>query len=146
MATPSGESIGELTEAARDLIGKIDQLSAASGDERFVTLARASKRNRQMIVALVAMVVLNLCLGVVAGVALVSTIKNTDQLKAGATTSRQKALCPLYAVFLASDTKEKRAQAPDKVAYDRAFDVIRDGYDALGCKEFKGSAPELGKR
>lgn len=144
MVTPSGESIEELTRAAHELIGKVDQINAASG-ERVDTLARASKMNRRIIEALSAItfVVVVLC-GLMA-FALKSTIDNTNRLDAGATTSRQKALCPLYQVFLDSNTKEARAAAPDKARYDRAYKVIQDGYDALGCSEFKGSAPKLGR-
>jgi hypothetical protein len=56
------------------------------------------------------------------------------------TTQRQKALCPLYQVFLDSKSPEGRAAAPDPLKYDHAFKVIQEGYDALECSDFISQA------
>lgn len=143
MATPDSESIEGLTRAANELIAKVGAINKTSG-ERVEILAKDAKLNRRVTGALVAIVGVLVVIAAIAGIALYSTIQNTNRLDAGVTTSRQKALCPLYEVFLASDTKEAREAAPDKVKYDRAYVVIRSGYEALGCNKFKGDAPELG--
>lgn len=48
--------------------------------------------------------------------------------------TRSKVLCPLYAVFLQSDTPEARARAADPEVYDAALDVIRAGAETLHCE------------
>lgn len=47
--------------------------------------------------------------------------------------TRADVLCPLYDVFLQSDTPQRRAAADDPEAYDAAMGVIRAGADTLHC-------------
>lgn len=49
--------------------------------------------------------------------------------------TRAKVLCPLYEVFAATDTPQRRAATPkDQLpAYKHAMDVIHDGAVTLDC-------------
>lgn len=151
MATPDSERIEELTRAANELIREVDSINKTSGERVDILaqdakrLAKDAKRSKRVTIALSVIVGVLVILAPLVVIALRSTIQITSRLDSASTTSRQKALCPLYEVFLASDTKEARKAAPDPAARDRAFVVIRSGYEALGCKEFKGSVPELGR-
>lgn len=56
-----------------------------------------------------------------------------EAAQADITETRSAVLCPLYAVFLQSDTPQRRAAADDPEAYDAAMGVIRDGAETLRC-------------
>ncbi|MYV58049.1 hypothetical protein [Streptomyces sp. SID3212] len=132
-----------LTTAARVLADKVAELNREAADREAV-LTRQLARQRTIVRLLVGVVACMLALAGAVGVALNGVANNTERLNASATVNRQKALCPLYELLLASNTTASRARAADKAAYDRSFKVIGDGYAALNCAEFKGDSPVLG--
>jgi hypothetical protein len=128
---------------AADLSKKIGEMDKDAA-ERAEVLARQAQSNRRVIRWLVAIVAFLVVLSTLVAVALIGVRSNTHRLDVTATVSRQKALCPLYQVLVDADTAHARERAVDKSAYDRAYNAIHEGYTALNCKEFKGSAPKLG--
>lgn len=151
MTTP--EKADRLTEIAALLPQLIDEVQTLGKDsgEQLVSLADRARSNRRLIVGLAVSVAFDILLSVILlgfGFALhnsndaIDTL--TDRLNTAQTTQRQKALCPLYTLFLAADTPAARAAAKDKAVFDHSFVVVRQGYDALECAQFNGGAPSLG--
>lgn len=136
MTTPPEEpALDDLIRAAMALNRKIETIAEESGTQ-FVSLAKTARRNRMMIWASISGVVLDILLTVVISVFGYQLASITNRLDATQTTQRQRALCPLYGIFLDSKSEQGRAQAPDKAKYDHAFEVIAEGYRVLGCGEF----------
>lgn len=142
MARPPDDRLAELTAAANDLIREIQQINADAG-RQLVTLTQRSKANRAMIYGLAASFALDVILTVVLGVGLAALNRTSDRvsqiaqrLDVAQTVQRQKALCPLYQLFLDSKSPQGRKAAPDPQKYDRAFAVIEDGYRVLECDAF----------
>lgn len=135
-----------LISLAETLIGEVDELSKDSG-KQFVSLAKRARINRLLIVGAIGSVIIELALTAVLAVLGVSMVHNTQRIDAltqrldlAQTVQRQKALCPLYQIFLDSKSPQGRAAAPDPKKYDHAFVVIADGYKVLACDQFiKGS-------
>jgi hypothetical protein len=126
-------------------------MAEASGSQ-FVFLTRRARSNRRMIWAVAASVLLDIALSVVLGISLIQLSGNahrisqlTDRLDTAQTTTRQKTLCPLYGLFLASENPKSRAAYPQgPAAYDKAYQVIKDGYAALSCSDFVVTPPTPG--
>jgi len=144
------EDIAHLAENAEQLLAKVALLTGDTGDS-LVGIAKYGRRNRRMIWAVAISIALDLFLTLLVSGVLIITRDNsqrveqvTSRLDYAQTTQRQKALCPLYEIFISSDTPAARDAAPDKPRYDHSFMVIREGYNALKCSEFKGSSPQLG--
>lgn len=139
-----------MTEESRDLIRAAEALSARldaireGADISTAGLAKEVRRDRRIVRLLVACVASVLVMAPFVGIALHGMYENTDRLDTSVTVNRQKALCPLYEMLLATNTTMARERAESKEDYDRAYKVISDGYAALQCKEFKGDAPTLG--
>ena len=140
---PSQDRLTRLAETAAQLAQEYADLAEANGDQ-FVTLARKARANRRLIWAVAMSVVLDIALSVILAYSLMQVGHLTDRLNVQQTTTRRNSLCPLYTLFKASDTAAARAAAPDKVAYDHAQKVIRDGYDALSCADFVTTPPTTG--
>ena len=137
----------ELITLATTLIAEVDELAGDSG-KQFVSLAKRARTNRILITVTIFSVLIDLALTVVLAIIGTSMQHNTDRidqltqrLDNSQTVQRQKALCPLYQIFLDSKSAAGRAAAPDPKKYDHAFVVIRQGYDALGCDEFISGSP-----
>jgi hypothetical protein len=142
-----GDRKAELASLAAQLIDEVDDLSKNSGTQ-FVTLAKRARVNRMLIVATAGSVLIDLIITVVLTMVGVGWRHNTDRidalaqrLDAAQTTQRQKALCPLYQIFLDSKSPQGRAASPDPKKYDHAFVVIKDGYRALECDQFITGTP-----
>ena len=104
--------------------------------------------NRRLIFFVIAGGALDILLTVVISFALAGMNANTERIDAltqrldtAQTVQRQKALCPLYQIFLDSKSAAGRAAAPDPAKYDHAFVVIADGYKALECDQYITGAP-----
>lgn len=139
---PDQERVDALIRAATELNNQVVQVAQESGTQ-FVSLARAAKMNRMLIwliagagalLTLVTLVMIFLWLGV---------RENTDRIDKVATQTsvvqtvqRQRALCPLYGVFLDSKSEQGRKNAPDPEKYDHAFEVIEEGYRVLECGQY----------
>jgi hypothetical protein len=139
MANPAEE----LAIAARELTAKVASLDLGAADRQIV-LAKQARRNRTMIYWIIGVVAIQLVLAALVGVAIRGETNNTDRLNMSETIGRQKALCPLYQLLIEKNTPKARAAALNKASYDRTYKIINEGYVALNCKEFKGSAPGLG--
>lgn len=135
MTEQDREKLDRLIRTAGELDREIEELADKSGTQ-FTSLAKTARRNRMMIQALGVSLVLDVMLTVVMAVFGVQLTSLTDRLDTTQTTQRQRALCPLYGVFLDSKSDAGRKAAPDPDKYDHAFEVIADGYRVLGCAEF----------
>jgi len=135
MTPQDQEQVEELIQTAESLNHRIEQIAERSGTQ-FVSLARTARRNRVLIWVSITGVVLDICLTVVITVFGIQLTSLTSRLDSTQTAQRQRALCPLYGVFLDNKSAKGRAQAPDPQKYDHAFEVIEQGYRVLGCAEF----------
>lgn len=143
MAIPDSGDVQNLADAARQLTEHVERMDRGA-TERDAVLARQSRTTRRLLWlswAVLAALVGALVVGVVA---LLGVEHTAHRLDVSTTVSRQRALCPLYQVLLNADTPKARDRAADKAGYDRAYAVIHEGYKALDCDQFKGSAPKLG--
>lgn len=145
--TPEPDRINRLTELAIEIIQELESLAEDSGTQ-FVNLARRSRSNRRLITAVIISVILDVTLSVFLTLALIQVRHNehdinalTTRLDISQTVQRQKALCPLYQLFLDSKSATGRAAAPDPVKYDHSFEVIQTGYNALSCSDFITKGP-----
>lgn len=141
------ERQAQMIDLARQLLGEIDELGTKTGDQ-FVSLAKRARTNRILIVATIASVAIDLAITVVLGIIGIGMQHNTDRIDAltqrlndSQTVQRQKALCPLYQIFLDSQSAAGRKAAPDPKKYDHAFVVIRQGYEALQCDQYITGTP-----
>lgn len=139
--------VEELISIGSALITEVNELTKDSGDQ-FVSLAKRARVNRMLILATAASCFVDLVLTVVLTVVGVGMQHNTDRIDSitkrldyAQTVQRQKALCPLYQIFLDSKSPQGRAAAPDPKKYDHAFVVIKQGYDALECSKYITGTP-----
>jgi hypothetical protein len=137
------ERLRALTETAHELIESVQELNRESGNQ-LVGLTQRAKTNRKLIIGLAISLFIDFLLTIPLTFGFVvlndtarATEKNAAQLRYNSTVQRQKALCPLYQVFIDSKSPERRAAAQDPQKYDQAFVVIEDGYKVLKCAEFK---------
>ncbi|MEU6674749.1 hypothetical protein [Streptomyces sp. NPDC046925] len=136
------DRLARLTELAQKLIDEVQELAADSGTQ-IVTLTKRSRTNRRMIWIVIGSVFLDVALTAAMGFGLAQVDQNADRINAlthrldvAQTETRRGAFCPLYEIFLSSRSDAGRKAAEDPEAYDRAFKVIEDGYQALRCPEF----------
>lgn len=145
MTEKKPDRVDRLIQMALELNEGMEELAQDAG-KKYTTLAVASRRNRAMIWGLLAGGVMVAVLAVVLAFSVVGLRSNTDRIDAITTRldttnteQRRRALCPLYQVFLDSESEQGRKAAPDPEKYDHAFDVIRKGYDVLECASFEGN-------
>ena len=132
----------ELIRIASELSHEVAKLTAQhiSITEK---MGKYAKKTRKLIYWLLVSLVLDITLTIVlvlVGHGVQSNTEDigriTDRLNTQVTVQRQKALCPLYTIFLQSKSKQARDASPDPKKYDAAFKVIQEGFDALRCSEF----------
>lgn len=140
--TGDQDRLEELITVGTRLVEEIQAFSRGAGVQ-FTHLASRARTNRRLIRILAFSVVVNLIFTVAVAVGIVLVVHNdhrisglTDRLDTLQTVQRQKALCPLYQLFLDQKSAAGRAAAPDKAAYDHAFVVINSGYQVLGCQQY----------
>lgn len=139
----SPDRAAQLIAMAAELVVEMEQLAKDSG-QQFTSLAKATHRNRVLIWTLMASLFLDVLITIVLGFVGVSTVDNTNRLddvtadlQATQTDQRRRALCPLYGVLAGAESPEgKKRSALSPEEYDHAFEVINEGYDALGCGKF----------
>lgn len=129
-----------LTAVAADLKTEIAKLNTENVDN-VIKLSDYTKRTRRMAWGLVISMALDLVLTLIITNNAIRLDHLTERLNIAQTVNRQKALCPLYQLFLDSKSDVGRQRAPDPVKYDQAFVVILDGYSALHCTEFIQKQP-----
>ncbi len=132
--------INDLVSAASDLKSEISKLNYDSVDT-VTKLSVYVKKTRKMTWGLIISIILDVLLTVLLTSNTIRLDSLTERLDYAQTVNRQKALCPLYQLFLDSKSDVGRAHAPDPVKYDQAFVVIKDGYNALGCSAFIQKQP-----
>jgi hypothetical protein len=142
MTDQEAEKLDRLILSAQELGQEVEQLAAESGVQ-FVSLAKTARRNRIMIWGVVIGGILDVILTVVMVIVGNGMIDNTNRIDALAQETsatqqaqRQRALCPLYGIFLESKSAAGRAAAPDPKKYDHAFEVIEEGYRFLECDQY----------
>lgn len=129
------DRIDQLLISANSLMEEVEELAAGSG-RQFVNLARTAKINRRLIWFTIVGGIVQLFTVVVLAFTVIGVVENTQRLDTQQTTQRQRALCPLYGIFMDSKSPEGRAAAPDKEKYDHAFEVIAEGYAVLECDRY----------
>lgn len=141
------DKLSRLAELAISIVAELEELMEDSGNQ-FVNLAKRAQKNRQLIVVTIASLVLDVMLSVFLALAVIQIGDNTrnistltNGLSTSQTVQRQKALCPLYQLFLDSESDAGRKAASDPLKYDHAFVVIREGYDVLECDSFIKKTP-----
>jgi len=141
------ERLVELVGLASTLISEIESLASDSG-KQFVSLAQRARTNRMLILATIFSVLIDFGLTIVLAIIGTGMQHNTDRidqltqrLDQAQTVQRQKALCPLYQIFLDSKSAAGRKAAPDPKKYDHAFVVIKNGYEALECERYITATP-----
>lgn len=131
------ERLAQVATLAKALANELETLGVDTGGQ-IVALSRTARTNRRLIWMTVGGFALDIALTVAVAVGAIQVGSLTHRLDVAQTTQRQKALCPLYQVFLDSESPAGRKAAPDPVQYDHAFKVIRDGYEVLECKTYIG--------
>lgn len=133
-----------LQKAATDLRDAVRALQATVQEANNVrseldTLLESSSTNRKLIRIVAVAAVVNLVIIVtiiVIGFNLNAVIQRQQNIMQ---VQRDSALCPLYGILLEGNTPEAREawirNGRDVVYRDKAFRVIRQSYEALGCKQ-----------
>lgn len=143
---PAPDRLAQLAELASGLMGEVEELTEASGNQ-FVSLAersavnlRLTQRVRRFARWLAVSVAVDIALSGALAYSLAQVSDNThkvneltQRLNISQTVTRQDTLCPLYTLLLAGDTAANRAKTPDKAAFDHSYTVITAGYKALDC-------------
>lgn len=139
---PHSRQLQALTNAALELVDSVEQLNRESGSQ-IVGLTKRQATSRKIIIWLIVSLVVDLFLTVALAVGYVYLDRTAhqaeataSQLKYNSTVQRQKALCPLYQLFLDSKSPEGRKRSLDPEKYDQAFVTIEEGYKVLKCSEF----------
>jgi len=149
--TQNDDEIAGLVNAAHELTEKVRSINTQTTDA-IVELGIVSRRHRRMLIAIAGGMLATLVLAVLTALALLG-VNNTShrldevthRLDVAQTEGRQKALCPLYTLFLGAKNPRSRALDPDgPAAYDAKFKIIEQGYEGLKCREFDGDGPKLG--
>lgn len=111
-----------------------DQASLSDKQIKHVgALAKYSRKTRKISYALFVSILIDVLLTVALTVIGFQVSGNTDDIQRSQTTTRQRVLCPLYTIFIQSQSEKGRKAAPDPKKYDEAFRVIREGYRTLNC-------------
>lgn len=136
MSSPLEEAAEELTRTVAALNDSIRQAQGVRDDLN--RLVEQSKITRRM----VWVVTLGFALDVILTVAMAlfgyQAVQNSDRIDNLVQVQQDRAICPLYRLFIEADTPQNRdraaSQGQDMAARARAFDVIRESYIALECK------------
>jgi hypothetical protein len=133
--SPLEESADELTSSIR----RLDESVRRANDVRdeLDDVVKMTKKNklliRGVIIGLTCEVIL-LCVMILLGV---QATNNTNQINRLVKVQHDSALCPLYRIFIESDTPENRARAAaqgqDMAQRAQQFAIIRRSYAALKC-------------
>jgi hypothetical protein len=141
------DRLAVLIPLAQKLVTEIEEFTDDSG-KQFVSLAQRARINRILITITATSVMIDIMITVVLVMIGIGWRHNTNQidslthrLDTQQTVQRQKALCPLYQIFLDSKSEAGRKAAPDPNKYDQAFIVIQQGYNALECDQFISDEP-----
>jgi hypothetical protein len=142
MTDQESEKLDQLLTQAQLLTDQFAVIAKDSG-RQFTSLAHTARRNRMMIWALAVGGAVLTLVCVILVFLVIGQRSNTDRIDKIATETqttqiaqRQRALCPLYGIFVDSKSAEGRARSADPEQYDHAFEVIEEGYSFLGCDKY----------
>lgn len=142
MTDQEAAKLDQLLEQAQLLTDQFAEIASSSG-RQFVTLARTAKENRRLIWLMAVGGALLTVVCVVLAFLVIGQRSNTERIgdlaestSATQIAQRQRALCPLYGIFVDSKSEQGRAAAPDPEKYDHAFEVIEEGYRFLECDKY----------
>lgn len=134
----------QLPSEFADLANALKNLNPALAP-KLMDLYRRARVNRRLIYMIIVGFVLDISLTIGLSIVTAATVHNAtathriaNEVKTAETVDRQKALCPLYQIFLASDTPQARKAQPDPKRYDESFKVIRNSFNALDCPTYLG--------
>lgn len=137
----SDEELARLTQAATELMENVQALNRESG-EQFVNLSRTAKFNRRMIWGLTVSFGLDILLTILITAGLISLNDVTKRVDETQATQKAQVLCPLYELFIASDTPEVRERLRQSGQTEEAlrnrteqFKIIRHSYSVLECSK-----------
>lgn len=118
--------MSDLARVAEELGRKVEGLEEAAK-----AIAKRTGRDRRVLHWAVA----GVCLDIALSIAMVFTAVELRGEQARQNETRVKVLCPLYEVFLQTDTPQRRAATPpeDLKRYDHAIAVVRQGAETLDC-------------
>lgn len=131
-----GEKVSSLKQAVTEATAVRDEL---------ISLRHTGHLNRVFIVSVFCGLILDVSLTAVLSIVLVGQVDNTNRIDSmtnrldqAQTVQKSAALCPLYQLFLGLKTPAGRAAAISRgtsgEVWDKEFEVIQQGYDALSCK------------
>jgi hypothetical protein len=135
-----------LEDAAEELAAAIQRLDESvrhANDVRseLDDLVRRSQKNRLLIRAVGAALAIEVALLGAMTFFGVQTRINANRIDNIVKIQHDSALCPLYQIFIQSDTPQNRARAEaqgqDMALRDRQFVIIRESYAALKCETKK---------
>lgn len=121
----------ELTQGEIDL-GARAELLATEVHQLTRSVTRLGRRQQRLAGALTAVV---LVLAFTSGYLLTQIQANQRRLADVQNRTSTGVLCPLYQLFLDSYHPERRPAGTTAEQYEAQFDVIRNGYRTLGCRE-----------
>jgi hypothetical protein len=136
MTTEESE-LGRLTAEARKLVIAVEGLNRDAGN-KLVDLTVSDRRNRRVQWALVLSYLAHVGLTVALIFAFNGLSGNTSAINEVQKVAQRDALCPLFQIFIDARSEEGKARStltPEE--YDRAYDNIQNGYDAMKCAQFK---------
>lgn len=142
MTDQEAEKLDQLLTQAQLLTDQFATIAKDSG-RQFTSLAHTARQNRIMIWALATGGAVLTLVCVILVFLVIGQRSNTDRIDkiatqtlATQTAQRQRALCPLYGIFVDSKSAEGRARSADPEQYDHAFEVIEEGYRFLECDQY----------
>jgi hypothetical protein len=137
VSNPLGESADELSEAVRTLNESIGRALGLRDDLDRLIVRSSTTRKMVWIVGVGFVLDILLTIGMI--FVTQQSAHNTDRIDNLVQVQHDSALCPLYRLFISSDTPANRerakAQGQDLAERDRSFAVIRESYKALNCKD-----------
>jgi hypothetical protein len=134
---PLEEAAEELAATVRALNGSIERANDVRRE--LDRLVKRSRTNRKWILLLAASLVLDLALTVSMVFVVGQADRNTHRIDTIVQVQHDAALCPLYRLFISSDTPANAdraaAQGQDRAERARQFAIIRASYAALHCQD-----------
>lgn len=124
----AGSVLAEQAKVLADTVGAL----ALAVDQ----LDRRTNRSERMTIAVAFGLVIDLILSIAVALLIGNLFTLNGQLQtavAREATTRQQAICPLYALLLGSYNPSSRAEGADRDAYNKVFITLRDGYESLDC-------------
>lgn len=140
------EDADSLEHAAEELSGTIRELneSIRVGEnlrDELDSLTRRSVANRRMVIMVIAGLILDVSLTIIVALTVIGVTSNSNTINELVRLQHDSALCPMYQLFIDSDTpagrESARQRGNDMAEREKLFNVIRASYAALNCSAQK---------